>query len=136
MKIRNYEKTKLLKLGIIFIFILEILFIIYLINKKIYSYNRISTIVQSKNIVVTIVSKEERKILYNNSILFYKDKKIKYKIIKDNGIIMERNNKEYYEILLEFKFDKNYKTNDTLIITLRKNKRKLIEIFKLIWDGD
>ena len=136
MKIRNYEKNKILKLGIIILFILEILFIIYLINNRIYSYNRISTIVQSKNIVATIVSKEERQILYNNTILFYKDKKIRYKIIKDNGIIMERNNKEYYEILLEFKFDKNYKTNDNLVITLRNNKEKLIEIFKLIWDGD
>lgn len=136
MKIRNYEKIKVLKLGIILIFLLELVFVVYLINNKIYSYKTISTIVQNKNIVTTIVSKEERKILYNNSILFYKDKKIKYKIIEDNGIIMERNNKEYYEILLEFKFDKNYKTNDTLVITLRKNKKKLIEIFKLIWDGD
>lgn len=136
MKIRNYEKNKILKLGIIFIILIEIIFVAYLINNKIYSYNMISTIVQNKNIVTTIVSKEERKILYNNSILFYDDKKIKYKIIEDHGIIMERNNKEYYEILLEFKFDKNYKTNDNLIITLRKDKKKLIEIFKLIWDGD
>lgn len=136
MRLRNYEKIKILKLGIILIFLLELVFIVYLIDNKIYSYKTISTIVQNKNIVTTIVSKEERKILYNNSILFYKDKKIKYKIIEDNGIIMERNNKEYYEILLEFKFDKNYKTNDTLVITLRKNKKKLIEIFKLIWDGD
>lgn len=136
MKVRNYEKTTAIKISIIIGLILEMTFAISLINNKIYTYRQISTIVLKKNLVTTIVSTEDRKLIYKNSKLFYKDKKIKFKVVEDHGIIMEKDNRNYYEIILEFKFDKDYKTNDTLIISLNKEKIKLIEIFKLIWDGD
>lgn len=136
MKIRNYEKNITIKSSIIIVLILEILFTINLMNNKIATYQQISTIVLKRNVVTTIISSEDRKLIYNNSKLFLKDKKIKYKIIEDHGIIIERNKKDYYEIVLEFEFDKDYKPNDTIIISLNKKRKRLIEIFKLIWDGD
>lgn len=136
MKIRNYEKTKEITIIIILVIIIESFFFTFLINNKIYCYNQMSTVVLKDNVVMLVASKKEKELLYKNAKLFLKDKKVKYRIIEDKGVIITRNNKKYYEVLLEFKFDKKYKTNDTITVSLQEEKIKLIKIFKLIWDGD
>lgn len=136
MKIRNYEKTKEITIIIVLVIIIESIFLTFLINNKIYCYEQMTTIVLKDNIVMLVASKKEKELLYKNAKLFLKDKKVKYKIIEDKGVVITRNNKKYYEVLLEFKFDKKYKSNDTITVSLQEEKIKLIKIFKLIWDGD
>lgn len=136
MKIRNYEKNVGITFIIIITLIIEIIIFVYMIKDKIYSYQQLNTIVLKDNIVLSVVTKEERKQLYKNTRLFFKDKKVKYKIIEDKGVVITKDDKKYYEILLSFKFDKKYKSNDTIPVSLHDKKIRTIEIFKLIWDGD
>lgn len=136
MKIRNYEKTKEITIIIILVFFAELFFLTYLINNKINSYVQMNTIVLKKDVAMLVASKKEKELLYKNAKLFLKDRRVKYKIIEDKGVVITKNNKKYYEVLLEFKFDKKYKSNDTITVSLQEEKIKLIKIFKLIWDGD
>ena len=81
-----------------------------------------------------MASKKERKLIYNNSILYYKDRKYKYKLVEDRGKLLKQG---YYELVLEFNFNnKNIKTNDIIELVFVKEKIRLIELFKFMWEGD
>jgi len=83
-----------------------------------------------------VVSKAERKIIYKNHFLYHNNKKIKYEVLEDRGAIITKGKTKYYEILLNFKFLKKYKANDILELSIKEKKYKVIEIFKIIWEGD
>ena len=87
MILKNYEKKNIIIFLFIIIFILEIMFIFLLFNIKNYKYVKISGIVIKKNILMVVVGEDERKLIYNNHYLFYKDSKKKYKIIEDRGVM-------------------------------------------------
>ena len=132
MRVRNYEKKELIVFLIIISFIIEFIFFISLIIIKEDKYLKISSVVVKDNIVLIMVNKKERKVLYDNKVLFCNDKKIKYKILEDRGVVLK---KKYYEILIEFKFPKKKKTNDLLELVIKKERIRLIEIFKTIMEG-
>lgn len=132
MRVRNYEKKELIVFLIIISFIIEFIFFISLIIIKEDKYLKISSVVVKDNIVLVMVNKKERKVLYDNKVLFCNDKKIKYKILEDRGVVLK---KKYYEILIEFKFPKKKKTNDLLELVIKKERIRLIEIFKTIMEG-
>lgn len=136
MKVRNYEKKILISIFIILLIILEIVFLIFLYNTKIYNYELLNGVVIKDDLVLLIVSEKENNLLNKNSYLYLNSKKIKYKVFEDRGFVLKRDNEKYKEVILEFKFNKKYKTNDSLQIILKKDKKRIIEIFKIIWDGD
>lgn len=135
LKLKNYEK----KSFIIFISILFIVsliaFIILLFTKKEYHYNKMSGIVLDKDLVILVVDDKERKNIYNNTFLYLNSKKERYKIIEDKGIILKKEKMNYHEILVKINFDKDYKINDTINLSIKTKKIRLIEIFKIIWEG-
>ena len=133
MRLKNYEKKNIIIFLFIIIFILEIMFIFLLFNIKNYKYVKISGIVIKKNILMVVVGEDERKLIYNNHYLFYKDSKKKYKIIEDRGVLLKNDDVDYYEILINFKFVG--KENDALTLVLKNRKYRLIEMFKVIWEG-
>ena len=92
-------------------------------------------IVTNKNICLLIINKKEKNILYKNSSLYLENKLKKYKILEDNDVIITKGREKYNEVLISFKFN-NSKTNDVLKIVFKNKKESLINIFKLIWDGD
>ena len=136
MKVRNYEKKILISIFIILLIILEIVFLIFLYNTKIYNYELLNGVVIKDDLVLLIVSEKENNLLNKNSYLYLNSKKIKYKVFEDRGFVLKRDYEKYKEVILEFKFNKKYKTNDSLQIILKKDKKRIIEIFKIIWDGD
>lgn len=136
MKKKNYEKTTGIIVLLAIMILLEIIVITVLYNYKMFNYTIISSIYLDKNSIMTFVDKKERKDLYKNKYLYIDNKKIKYKILKDKGITLKENNKEYYEIYLKLKLKGKYKQNDYIKITIQNKKIRLLEIFKLIWDGD
>lgn len=136
MKVRNYEKKIPIYILLLILIIIELVFLINLCNKKIYTYEVINSVVIKDNLVLMIISNKQNKLLNKNSYLYLEGKKIKYKIFEDRGFVIKNKKEKYKEILLEFKFDKKYKANDSLLIILKKEKIKLIEIFKIIWEGD
>lgn len=136
MKLKNYEKNSLIIAIGVFTLILEIIFFTVLINKKIYSYNKMSGIIMKNNIVIVVLDKEELFNLHKNVYVYHNNKRIKFKIEKNNGAIISKGNNKYYEVLIKLKLPKNYKSNDLVELTIKNKKIISIKIFKLIWDGD
>lgn len=136
MKVRNYEKYLTIYFLLIILFLLEILLLIYLYNKKIYTYESLNSVVVKDNLVLLIISDKQYKTLNKNSFLYLDGKKIKYKVFEDRGYVIENKKEKYKEVVLEFKFNKEYKVNDSLRLVLKDKKIRLIEIFKIIWEGD
>ena len=134
MKVRNYEKKELIILFIILLFICEFTVFITLFTMKFNKYLKVNGIVIKDNLVLVMVSKSERKVIYSNKVLFYNNKRYKYKIVEDRGIIMKKGKNNYYQLVLKFSF-KEKVPNDTLEFVFIKGRIRLIEIFKIIWEG-
>lgn len=136
MKVRNYEKTSIIYLIVIVLFILEFSGTILLCTIKKYSYTKISGIVSNKNTIVLIIDEKERKILYKNQTAYIENKLKKYKIIENKGKLFYKNKTNYYEIILNIDFSNKYKPNDVIELSIKNNKYHLIKIFNVIWGGD
>lgn len=130
MKVRKYEQTGLLFIGIYILIFIELLFCFFLYQKKEFDYYSISGIVLKRNYVIVMVTTKEKKIIYKNQNLFFKNKKISYEIIENHGKLMTRNKKDYYELVLKFNFSKNYKESDVLQLVLAKQKYRRSTIIK------
>lgn len=135
MKVRNYEKKDMIIFFMILLLIIEIIVVVVLLTVKIEKYQIVSGIVIKDNLALVVVSSDERRIIYSNKILYLNNHKYKYEIIEDRGKVLKRDN-DYYQLVLKFKFNKKYKVNDLLEIVFVKEKMYLIEIFKIIWEGD
>lgn len=114
---------------------MELIDILFLYQKKEFSYQKIIGIVVKKDYVLLMVDKKERKILYENKILYLDDKKRTYELIRDRGKIMKKNKKDFYEIEIKVEFSNNYKANDGIQLVFPKKKYRRIEIFKIILGG-
>ena len=136
MKTRKYEKFSLVLFLCLFVLFLEFIFILFLFNNKEYKYDQYMGVVVKDNLMTIIIPNEKRKVLYKNRYLYDNDKKIKYRIIEEKKNLYKNNGKQYHELLIDFRFDKKYKTSDVVTISIKKEKYRLIEMFKLIWDGD
>lgn len=136
MKIRNYENKNIIYFILIILIILEIVTLIYFYNEKIYKYENIQGTVVKDNLVNLIVTDKQNKIINKNSNLYLNSKIKKYKVIKDDGYILKRNNIKYRSLLIKVKFNKNYKANDSIELIFKSKKIRIIEIFKIIWEGD
>ena len=133
---KNYEKTTF----VLFIFyILLVLIIVYFISLfyfKIDRYSIINGIVYTDELVLIVVDEKERNIIYNNSTVYIDNKKYKYSINEDRGITIINNGICYYEILIKIDINNKYKINDTLDISIKNKREKVINIFKIIWEDD
>jgi len=135
MKIRNYEQLNKIYFGIILLFILEIIGIVFIYHQKHFSYQLLSGIVVKKDYLLVMITKEERKNLYQNNTLYLKGIKKKYKIVKDHGKMLTKNKKDYYELTIKLSFSEKYKPNDVLELAVAEKKYRQIEIFKMILGG-
>lgn len=135
MKKRNYENNILILFLAIILFIFEIIFILILFLKKEYNYIKLTGIVMKDNVLIVVVSKNEKTYFHNNSFLYLEGKKKRFKIIEDRGTIMSHNKKKYHELLINVDFNKKYKANDTISLSIKTKKKRLIEIFKIIGEG-
>lgn len=135
MKKRNYENNILILFLAIILFIFEIIFILILFLKKEYNHIKLTGIVMKDNVLIVVVSKNEKTYFHNNSFLYLEGKKKRFKIIEDRGAIMSHNKKKYHELLINVDFNKKYKANDTISLSIKTKKKRLIEIFKIIGEG-
>lgn len=125
----------LMILEIVALIISEWIVVIFLYQKKEFSYQKVSGIVMKKDYVLLMVDKEDRKIIYENKILYLDDKKKPYELIKDRGKMLTTNHKNYYEIIVKVSFVNKYKANDSIQLVFPKKKYRRIEIFKIILGG-
>lgn len=136
MKVRNYEKKALIYVLLGILLILEIIIIYIFCINKIYEYEVVSGIVIKDDLVVLIITDKTKKNISKSNSFYLNNKKVKYRIIEDRGYILKKNKEKYSELLVSFKFDNEYKVNDNLQLMFKKEKIKIIEIFKIIWEGD
>ena len=136
MRIKKYEKKSFILFICFITFIFELVFFIIVYESKEYKYEKLTSTVVKNNLVLLVVSKDTKQILYKNKYLYLNDKKKKYKIVEERKSVIKQGRKKYYELLIRYKFDKNYKSSDIMSISIKNEKYRMIEIFKLIWDGD
>ena len=115
---------------------MEIIFFICLYYYKINKYYVINGIVYTDELLLVVVDKNMRQDIYNNSFFYIDDVKGKYKIEEDRGITLNRDNTDYYELLIKTNIKKKYKINDTINISIIKKNMKMIMIFNSIWEDD
>ncbi len=136
MKNKNYEKNR----GIYFLSILlmgiEGLLFYVLTNQKMEEYQKGTAIVEKDHYITVVVTKEERKLFYRNKKMNLKGKTFSYQIEEDYGKIMESQKKEYYQLLLLVQGKQKAKPKDVVEYTIHKRNKRLIEILKIIWEGD
>ena len=136
LKNKSYESTGLILFMSIFLILLIIIFFIGIGYKKIDRYDIVSGIVYTDELLLLVVDEDERDSLYNNSNFYIDDKKTKYKINEDRGITMNKDNKDYYELLVKLNLNNKYKLNDVVDISLKIKGERMVNIFKLIWEDD
>lgn len=135
MKVRNYEKQELIIFILLTLIIIEIFSFIFLFSYKIFEYKKMTGIITNNNMVSLVVDKTDKKILNKNNKIYLNNKELKYKVIEDKGVITNKNNKKYYEILIETKTPKN-KINEIINLSIKDKKISVIELFKKIGEGD
>lgn len=133
---KKYENLINIKVVTVLLIIIQLIFILLMTNYKIYKNKSLTCIVMNKNICLLVLDSKEKELLYKNTKLFVNDKENKFNIVEDNNVVVTNGKKKYKEILIKVDLVKSYKTNDTVNLTIRERKIKLIEIFKVILEGD
>lgn len=134
MRVRNYERKELITFFIVLLVLIEIIVVISLCTIKIDKLFKINGVVVKDNLVLIVVSSSEREIIYSNKVLFFNNRKYKFEIVEDRGVVMKKRNNKYYQLLLKFPFN-DKSANDILEIVFIREKMRLIEMFKIIWEG-
>ena len=124
MKTKKYEKITLIGILLISILFLEFVLIFSSKEIKISSYLQIPIIMKEEKEGVIVINKEERKKVYENQVIYYKNKKIKYEIIEDNKETMT------------LRLSKRIKEKEVVMVTIKKKNINLIDMIKNTWGGD
>lgn len=133
---KKYENLTKIKIITVLLIIIQLIFILLMTNYKVYKDKTLTCIVMNKNICLLVLDDKEKELLHKNMKLYVNDKENTFKIIEDNNVVVTNGKKKYKEILIKVDLVKSYKTNDTVKLTIRERKIKLIGIFKVILEGD
>lgn len=136
MRQKKYEEKSLISFIFIIIIILETISLIICIKTYQFTYKKITGIVIKKDLLLAIVDKKERKLLYDNKKIYVNDKYIMFKIEEDKGIILKKNNKKYYELIISTKISKSLKANDSIDISIKDKKISMIKLLRKLKEGD
>ena len=131
MRIHNYEKKSLILYISVILLILEIILFIYLKKTKEFQYEKITGYIISKNEILITPTKRIKKMIYKNKKIYIKDHLLSYEIKEDKGVLLESNNKRYYELIIKAKIPSN--NNQIIEISIKKEKKDIITIFKSVW---
>ncbi len=134
MKVRNYEKNGWVLLITCLLFMLELILLIYLNKTKEYEYEKITGYLVDKKEIVITPNKKLRKILYQNKKIVIEGHDLLYEIVEDKGVVFRQNNQDYYELILKAKIPS---TKDQIVeISIKKNKKRVLELLKSVWKGE
>ncbi len=131
MKLKNYENRFAFYILVLLFLISFLIFISYLIFNRHFCYKTYTGIVSNKSVVI-MIENSEIKYFYQNATLINEAKKKKFTIKKIYKNILKKDKVNYTQVIIEFKLPKETKDNDVVGISLRKEKERLINIFKII----
>ena len=131
---KSYEKKSILKVFIVIDFVLLLIFVMYITNKKINSFINFEGVIKDKGRVEILVNNKYKDLIYKNSSLYYNDKKYMYTIENVNKDVVKKKKDTYtlFELGIEIKKNKNEIVN----LVFNKKRINVYEIFKIIWKGD
>ena len=136
MRQKKYEGKKLISFIFTMNIVLEIIILLFCIKTYQFTYKKITGIVIKKNLLLVIVDKKERKLLYDNKKIYLEDKYITYKIEEDKGKILKKSNKNYYELIISAKISNTLKANDSINISIEDKKISMIKLLQKLKEGD
>ena len=136
MKQKKYEGKKLISFIFIMNIVLEIIILLFCIKTYQFTYKKITGIVIKKDLLLVIVDKKERKLLYDNKKIYLEDKYITYKIEEDKCKILKKSNKNYYELIISAKISNSLKANDSINISIEDKKISMIKLLQKLKEGD
>ena len=130
-----YENKKIILLLSFGLLLIELLTIYCFIKAKTFCYKKYTGVVVNNDEIVLLVSKEDKKNLYNNKNAYVSDKVVTYEIKEDKGFILKRDNIKYDEIIIKMKMKKK-KINDTISFSVKTHKDSWIKLLNIIEEGD
>ncbi len=123
----NYEKKNSILILTIILVVIELISFIYINEKKVFCYEKITGLIVDKNQVLITPNKSSRKLIYQNNKVYIKDNAISYEIIEDKGLISEK----YYQILLKMKTPS---TKEQIVeLSVKEKKQNILSTFKSLW---
>lgn len=132
----RYEKNEFITIISIVLMIFILFFGWFLFNKKICIYKRFSGVVYKENVIELLLNEKELKLFYKNTNMFIDDKLVKIKIRKVEKDVLKREGVYYNQVFLDIRTSDMYKVNDVIELSVMEKKISLINIFKIIWEGD
>lgn len=133
--LRVYEKRFFLLTSVLILILLEIIFFVYFTMIKIFTYQKFQGVVRKADVVSLIVKQEDLSLFYRNHYIYVDSRKKDFVVKQVVRDVLKRKGDNYHEVLISFSFDKKLKENDVLEFSIKKNKIRSIEIFKIIWEG-
>lgn len=133
---RNYEKEVTLILLIVLFIILEFFILLFYYKKSYRTYETINVFVVTDNYIKTYVSNTTLKKLKSASKFYIDDKIYKYEIIEIEKNVLKKNNINYHGVFIKTNYPNKYKDNDTVIVSIFSNKKKIYNIFKSCLESD
>ena len=132
-KYDNFNKCFILLFMFIILFLL---IIIFLFNNKLIIYKVFDGMIFDKNKILLVLSDDELKVFNKNKKLFIKNKSYMFSISKTSDNEIERNGEKYNQVFIEISLPNMYKVGDVIGITIMDDRKRLFNIFNVIWDGD
>lgn len=135
MKLRNYE-NKFRLLVIITIFLVFFCFVcLFSYFYKTINYTLINGIIFKDDIIEVMVLEEDKRLIYNNGFMYIDGKKYSYEIINVIDSVIIKKNTEYSLMYLKC-LTKDFSENSVVNLVFIKDRGRLYEILKLIWESD
>lgn len=129
----NYKKNQLIISITVIFLIIEIYTIFIGCKTKINTYINVTGVMASDKIVQILVDDNELERILKSNYIYIENKKYKKRVNSVTKNILKRDKKQYHYIKLKLNTNKNYKTNDSVLITIYNKKEKLISIFRTCW---
>ncbi|MBQ8131173.1 MAG: hypothetical protein IJ193_01630 [Bacilli bacterium] len=132
---KNYEKTFLLKIYCVILFILLTSFSLVFSSFKISVFDPYQVVFLDDNQIQLFVTDKEYSKLLNNHFFYLCNRKYSYQIEKIEKNVFQKE-EHYHSIQLSFSGKKKRKVNEIGTIWILRERKKLITIFQIIWKDD
>lgn len=106
---------------------------INLLTKNYRTFKNIDSIVISDKYLELIITDEDLKLLQESKSILIDNKKVRMSLINVERNVLKRNNISYHEVIIKTIFDKKYRENDYIKLTIYNKKEKIFNIFKTCW---
>lgn len=133
MKLRNYEKKEGIFILLFFLWIMELIGIVFMMQHKEYVYEKVSGILTNDDEITLFVDSTSRKLFYQNSLFMIGDCEYPFEIVRDE--VVSQNKQKLYELVVSSKVE-DKKIYEGVEVSIKKKKLTVMEIFKSVWEGD